>query len=278
MVAITCLSLALFAVVGQCLPSWKFQQSPIVKDSNYDESNVPRAPNTTKVAIIGSGITGAAAAFRLFEGFRLKFDQNVVLTIFERNPIIGGRITQAFAFNDPSQPVDTCAATFASQDTCISQSATMVGLTATPLLVTNQGGTGVWDGEKFVGFVEADDIRSPQRWSLFKKLKWLQAYGDAPFELDRKVAEVRQRFTQLLPPPIVQPGQPGQPGQGNMPAKRNLSEEVEKAQLTNAVKNTLCQFDDGGCDGQILQAHARPVEDRDLCIAAPRMVAKNDMA
>lgn len=50
------------------------------------------------IAIVGSGITGAITAFKLHEGFRRQFlpDQQPCITVFERNPIVGGCVTEAY--------------------------------------------------------------------------------------------------------------------------------------------------------------------------------------
>lgn len=81
-----------------------------------------------KIAIIGSGITGAVTAFNLREGFRTRTREQPSITVFERNPVVGGRITQAYAFDDKAYPVDTCASYFALTDACIAGSLADVGL------------------------------------------------------------------------------------------------------------------------------------------------------
>ena len=64
---------------------------------------------SSKIAIIGSGITGAITAFKLYEGFRRQVlpNQQPCITVFERNPIVGGRITETYIYDDPNRQVDT---------------------------------------------------------------------------------------------------------------------------------------------------------------------------
>ena len=61
------------------------------------------------IAIVGSGITGAVAAYTIAEGYRSLGlpDQQPCITVLERNPIVGGRITEAYIKDDPKRPIDT---------------------------------------------------------------------------------------------------------------------------------------------------------------------------
>ena len=61
------------------------------------------------IAVVGSGITGAVAAYTIAEGYRSLGlpDQQPCITVLERNPIVGGRITEAYIIDDPKRPIDT---------------------------------------------------------------------------------------------------------------------------------------------------------------------------
>ena len=169
-----------------------------------------------KIAIIGSGITGSAAAFKLAEGFRRRRappEQQPSITVFERNEVAGGRITQAYAYNDSRYPIDTCAVSFATQDDCTSQAARGVGLTVLPNDQNEaRSGLGVWNGERFVGFVEEDGFRNPQTWSFYRQLKWFKRYGSNPQNTNNDAIGARFNFQLLLSstfaPAIRQPGEP----------------------------------------------------------------------
>lgn len=169
-----------------------------------------------KIAIIGSGITGSATAFKLAEGFRRRRappEQQPTITVFERNEVAGGRITQAYAYNDSRYPIDTCAVSFATQDDCTSQAALSVGLTVVPNDQNEaRSGLGVWNGERFVGFVEEDGFRNPQQWSFYRQLKWFKRYGANPQNTNNDATGARLNFQLLLSstfaPAIRRPGEP----------------------------------------------------------------------
>lgn len=181
-----------------------------------------------RIAIIGSGITGAATAYNIYEKARLEPRALPEITVFERKSIIGGRFTQAFALDSPRFPVDTCAATFSSQDVCIATSAQSVGLVTQPFN-TPRSGTGVWDGKGFVGFIEEDDFRNPNAWNFFRRLKWYQRYGNAPQNFFNAVTLARQAFTLLVNPSVQQPE-----------PVRNLRKAVEDRNLGDTIRYSIC--------------------------------------
>ena len=171
-----------------------------------------------KIAIIGSGITGSAAAFKLAEGFRRRRappEQQPTITVFERNEVPGGRITQAYAYNDSRYPIDTCAVSFATQDDCTSQAALGVGLVVLPNDQNDaRSGLGVWNGHRFVGFVEEEGFRNPQQWSFYRQLKWFKRYGGNPQTTVNEANGARLSFQLLLASsfaPVLR-----QPGEGNL--------------------------------------------------------------
>lgn len=216
--------------LGHALVLPSLPQLPLWLDAGDNEPKPD--PNSPKsIAIIGSGITGSTAAFNVFELFRLTPNEQPTITIFERNPIIGGRLTSAQVYNDPRLTIDTCAATFSPQDQCIASTAGQVGLTpvSSPL---QPEGTGVWDGEKFRGFVEDDSFRNPAGWSFYKKLRYYRRYGDAPWRLNAAVSDARLRFTQLLNVAVAQPNQ--------VQPVRNLARTVKKMGLDEVVTQDVC--------------------------------------
>ncbi|KAJ9640888.1 hypothetical protein H2199_005556 [Coniosporium tulheliwenetii] len=177
-----------------------------------------------RIAIIGSGITGATAAFTIAEAGRLDPDGPPSITLFERNPIIGGRITTTQVYGDPRFTIDTCAATFSTlSDTCLATSASNVGLLSR-LVTPSDAGTGVWDGAEFRGFVEDTDFRNPQSWSLFRKLRWFRRYGITPWEYARNVSLTQTRYRQL-----------------GTAIFKSLEAAVKAADLEKAVRLGLCE-------------------------------------
>lgn len=101
---------ALFTLHSQALVLPDFEQLAIrlAEDETY-EPHQSDETCSSKIAIVGSGITGAIAAFRLYEGFRAQElpDRQPCITVFERNPVVGGRITEAYVYDDAQYPIDT---------------------------------------------------------------------------------------------------------------------------------------------------------------------------
>ncbi|KAK4928371.1 hypothetical protein LTR66_016229, partial [Elasticomyces elasticus] len=149
-----------------------------------------------QIAVIGSGITGAAAAYTIAENARANssYEYPPEITIFEQNPIIGGRLTTARVFNQSELTIDTCAATFSALlDTCLQDLALNVGLT-TRIVTPLNGGQAVWDGDKIIGIPEDDGFRDSEAWSIAKTARWYNSYGDVlqNFTADRITLE--QKF------------------------------------------------------------------------------------
>ena len=195
-------------------------------DSNLEalsgKSTASASPQ--RIAIIGSGITGASAAFDLAENGRLRVEGKPLITIFERNLIIGGRITTTQVYNDPRMTIDTCAATFEQiVDTCISQLATSVGLMPETFQPT-QAGVGIWDGESFVGFIEDEGFRDPMIWTPARQARWFQRYGNVPWDYSRNVSEKQLSYQQL-----------------GLQGFTSLAEEVKRNKLRKLVGENVCE-------------------------------------
>ncbi|KAK5174274.1 uncharacterized protein LTR77_001354 [Saxophila tyrrhenica] len=218
-------SLEQLAILADIEPSTR-EQEPILGQTG----NTPK-----KIAIIGSGITGASAASRLYEGFRFSApaDQQPSITVFERNPIIGGRITQAYAYDSMIYPIDTCAATFDSEDLCIVSSAVVAGLTLQARITTRpRTGEGIWDGDEMLAVEE--EFRDAIAWSEFRQRKWSQRYDRSPTSFSPLVNTIRGSLGLVLGTalPIL--------GGGASIGVANLSAEVEIAGLSEMAKSFQC--------------------------------------
>ena len=233
----------LFSAAVNCLMIPDSEQISFLQDKKLADDIASNGKNYSKIAIIGSGITGASAAFRLAETYRRRLappDQQPLITVFEKNEIVGGRITQAYAYNDSRYPIDICAATFSIEDQCVSQAALSVGLSVLPVELTDPqtrgSGVGVWNRDEFVGFVEEDKLRQPILWPLYRRLKWYKRYGNNPWTSSLDASSARASFSLLMPPPFspiaIQAGQP------------NLSQAVFGAGLEYYVQNFACALDD----------------------------------
>ncbi|KAK3696519.1 hypothetical protein LTR37_017937 [Vermiconidia calcicola] len=239
-VALMCVLFLAAAVRSLVLPSPEqfafFQDDDPKEDVGTVFMSGKNSKLPQKIAIIGSGITGATAAYNLREGFRTRLpaDQQPSITVFERNLIVGGRITQAFAYGDPRYPVDTCAATYSLSDSCISTTLLDIGLTTQQLEGAKpDSGFGVWNGKELVGFVEEDGFREPEFWSPFRTAKWFQRYGNAPWNLSEAVSTVRLSFDILLDARLPSTG-----------GESNLTAAIEAADLNGYVQDFFCSGDD----------------------------------
>lgn len=206
---------------------------PTAEQVSQKKDDIPFRENSfpKKIAIIGSGITGASAASRLYEGFRVlaPADQQPTITVFERNPIIGGRITQAYVYDSMRLPVDTCAATFDSGDLCIAQSVMLTGLTLQQQsLARPRAGVGIWNGVNMVA--TEDEFRDAQTWSEFRQDKWSKRYGRSPSAFAPEVAQIRASLSLVLS--RATPSLPFV----LLPGNQNVSDEVETGGLTGYVR------------------------------------------
>ena len=188
-----------------------------------------------RIAIIGSGITGASAAFTLAENARQNSRAIVpLITIFEQNPIIGGRITTTQVYDEPELTIDTCAATFDTlSDTCIGGLARDVGLMATSVQLRDNG-TAVWNGSSFVGFVEDAGFRDYNTWSPFKQARFGLRYGRSAAASGQSGIETNYR---ILGTTVFK-------SLSNELELRNLNDTVLKAACE--TKSNFCQRDAGG--------------------------------
>lgn len=218
--------LALVAVT-HILPNLNIQTPGRLIDTPSLESS----SRSRRVAIIGSGITGSVAAYTLFESSRLFPDGPPSITIFERNPIVGGRITTADVYDDPRQRIDTCAATFAQRtDTCVLRAASSVGLAATAPQRQLAAGIGQWAGpaDGFVGLIEDRGFRDIQLWTPFRAARWFERYGDAPQRFQQSVTNVQTFFTTAFS---------GVTGQNFT----NLTEEVYRSSLNPSILDGILE-------------------------------------
>lgn len=154
------------------------------------QGNTPAA--VQRIAIIGSGIVGATAAFTLAENARQNSQAPPLsITIFEQNSIVGGRITKTQVFDQAELTIDTCAATFNPlRDTCVTSLARLTGLTPTPVTALDNG-TAIWNGQETVGLVEDTGFRDLTSSSNFKRARFRVQYGASPTNPNRSSTEIQ---------------------------------------------------------------------------------------
>lgn len=180
------------------LPSGQYPITPTenecdVPDGSCAATNQDTVPRTKQtIAIIGSGIVGAAAAFTLAENARQNSRApQLSITVFEQNAIVGGRITTTRVFDQVELTIDTCAATFSiPDDECIDDLAGQTGLVPTEVTALDNG-TAIWNGQEIVGLVEDSGFRDVSASSEFKQSRFRVRYGASPSNGNRTTAEIQ---------------------------------------------------------------------------------------
>lgn len=85
------------------------QAEPLAFNSNQVSNGAP-----IKIAIIGSGPSGASAAYFLSKANQLLSTSNIEITVFEKEERIGGRTAIVYPYEDDSyDPVELGASIFA---------------------------------------------------------------------------------------------------------------------------------------------------------------------
>ncbi|KAI4660205.1 uncharacterized protein J4E79_006010 [Alternaria viburni] len=124
------------------------------------QAGLQHAPDKeTRIAIIGAGLSGAGTAYYLREN--APPGQPLSITIFESSERIGGRVASFVVPDTQNRTIlETGAASFFTDDTCITQSVEKLGLT----LLDKKGcwsllgclynpfrRTGIWNGKEIIG-------------------------------------------------------------------------------------------------------------------------------
>jgi prenylcysteine oxidase / farnesylcysteine lyase len=135
------------------------------------ESSSPQQSqnNPLRVAIIGAGIAGASAAFRLHELTRLFPSLNI--TIYKSEAGVGGRVKSISPPENRRAVVEAGATHFFRDDWCIITAMNNVGLKEkdlNPLALPRT--VGVWDGEE-LRTASKCNMESPSWWDVVR-LGW----------------------------------------------------------------------------------------------------------
>jgi len=156
------------------------------------------SPPPYRIAIIGAGAAGASASYHLR---KFSEDDQVPLniTIFDRNPYIGGRSTTVDAYSDPSQPVELGASIYVSVNKILVDAVNEFNLSHIDPEFTvadgNTPGLGFWNGKEFVYMVQGDGY-----WDLVK-LAWHYGWF-SPFRTHQLMKDMVGRFLQLYDEPF----------------------------------------------------------------------------
>jgi prenylcysteine oxidase/farnesylcysteine lyase len=136
--------------------------------------------NAKRVAIIGSGIAGAIAAYTLREESRI-YNVNVEISVFEAQSCVGGRIGYTNRMERSPWVLDVGAVSFLEEDWCVNEAIRSTGLRTR--LDPLQGSLGVWNGREFT--FKQDSDQQPSSWWNLGKMMW--RYGMSPWTLQQAV-------------------------------------------------------------------------------------------
>ncbi|KAI9847633.1 MAG: hypothetical protein M1837_002207 [Sclerophora amabilis] len=150
------------------------EQIPI----KLDRQNHGEWPTSQRIAIIGAGIAGASAAYRLGDSVR----SELVVDIFEAESQVGGRVKSVPVYDGfyGSQHVETGSPVFYANDKCVQAAIDEVGLRQRlePHYPRKQR-VGVWNGQSFI-LRREKDLKSTT-WRDFARSTW--RYGLSPRRL-----------------------------------------------------------------------------------------------
>ncbi|KAI8965186.1 hypothetical protein F5Y11DRAFT_362235 [Daldinia sp. FL1419] len=99
------------------------------------------------IAIVGSGIAGAASAFHIHNMTRSDFDRPIKITIYESSSVIGGQIKSTFT-PEIRSPLEKGAAHFFEDDWCLVDAARSVELETEALYAKKH--TRIWNGSSLL--------------------------------------------------------------------------------------------------------------------------------
>ncbi|KAL1967592.1 hypothetical protein VTN77DRAFT_3107 [Rasamsonia byssochlamydoides] len=151
-----------------------------------------------RVAIIGAGSGGSSTAYYLRQ-YADFFDIPVNLTVFERNPYVGGRSTTVNVFDNASYPVELGASIFVEVNYNLMDAVKKFGLNISGAGQDRPNEAeeviGIWDGERFV-YTQSESL------SLWNIAKLIWRYGLAPIRTRSLMRNTVNKFVKLYKPPF----------------------------------------------------------------------------
>ena len=146
--------------------------------------------------ITGAGAAGSASAYNLRK-YANSSGVHLDITVFERNPYVGGRSTTVNVFGNPEYPIEVGGSIFVAVNYNLVNATRTLGLntTADDDDDNAEDYVGVWNGSEFV--VTLDDSLG---WWSIAKLFW--RYGLAPIRARLLVKKAVGQFLQMYEPPI----------------------------------------------------------------------------
>ncbi|KAE8214400.1 hypothetical protein CF327_g2215 [Tilletia walkeri] len=163
-----------------------------------------------RVAIIGGGASGTSAAF-----FLSRAQQDIEITLFEKESRLGGRSTTVAAFANASEalnaqaaaelppeyaPIELGASIFVGANRNMARAAKLFGLN------TTQGGIGLDDDDSGVGTSVWDGVNFVYEGldgSWWNSARMIWRYGYSPMTMRNLIADLVSTFTTLYDPTFL---------------------------------------------------------------------------
>ena len=186
------------------------EQKPLGENSNQSE-------NLEAIAIVGAGISGASAAFELFE--RTRLSPRYRLTVFEKEDVVGGRIKTVSWNQRPWIMSEAGSSHFYAGDWCINQAIRDVGLEVVGLDPNRRSRTtGIWNGESLQQSSSCDATGTS--WSDLRK------YGLSPRKYHSDSQSVCSRWERFAGRRSVS----------------NLTNELERCEFGDLVSQSASEY------------------------------------
>ncbi|RMY95780.1 hypothetical protein D0862_08676 [Hortaea werneckii] len=178
------------------------EQVPLTDTTNTEHVDTP-----LNVAIIGAGAAGSSSAYHLAQ-FAQEVHLPINITIFDRNPYIGGRSTTVNVYDDPTEPVELGASIFVEANQILLNATRAFNLSTTDDDDDNDDDDGesssipgaalaIWDGKSLL----YQQTTPSGTW--WETLKLLWKYGPfSPLRTRTLQKSTLTSFLQLYNPPF----------------------------------------------------------------------------
>ena len=124
------------------------------------------------------------------EQFANKSGIAINVTVFERNPYVGGRTTTVNAYGNPLEPVELGGSIFVEVNAILKNASALFGLQPKEYISDTEI-LGIWNGETFV-YTQKDS-----GWKYWDIAKLLWKYGLAPIRTQRLAKSIVNKFLKL---------------------------------------------------------------------------------
>ncbi|KAK4685297.1 prenylcysteine oxidase / farnesylcysteine lyase, partial [Tremellales sp. Uapishka_1] len=168
--------------------------------------HVANQTSPKRIAIVGAGASGSAAAFFLRRAARVAEDRSGLargsllgeIVVIDKADYVGGRSTTVFPHSDPRiRGVELGASIFVDANRNMMKAAKYFNLTVQDPDFS-EAGVGIWDGSKFLFTTSTSSGRLASWWDAFGAIR---RYGPlSPYRSKQMVARLLAKFANLYDP------------------------------------------------------------------------------